>query len=123
MAAVYKVLGMTGAAGATGNGAQQLSAANTNYNLYTSPGSGNLSTVVSTITICNQASTAATFNIAIRPAGATLDTRHYIAYGTPIAGNDTIALTLGVTIATTDIITINASATTLSFAAFGSEIS
>jgi hypothetical protein len=121
MATAYKVLGMTGAAGATGNGAQQLSAANTNYNLYTVPGSGTLSAVVSTITICNQASTAATFNILVRPAGATADTRHYIAYGTPIAGNDTIALTLGITLATTDIVTINASATTLSFAAFGAE--
>jgi hypothetical protein len=121
MATTYKVLGMTGAAGATGNGAQQLSAANTNYNLYTVPSS--TATVVSTITICNQASTAATFNIAVRPAGTTLDTRHYIAYGTPIAGNDTIALTLGITLATTDIITINASATTLSFSAFGSELS
>jgi hypothetical protein len=118
--ASYLVLGMTGAAGATGNGAQQLAAANTNYNLYTVPAS--TQSVVSTITVCNQASTAATFNIAIRPAGATLDTRHYIAYGTPIAGNDTITLTLGITLATTDIITINASATTLSFAAFGSQI-
>jgi len=116
----YKVLGMTGAAGATGNGAQQLSAANTNYNLYTVPSA--TQTVVSTITICNQASTAATFNVLVRPAGASSDTRHYIAYGTPIAGNDTIALTLGITLATTDVITINASATTLSFAAFGSEI-
>jgi hypothetical protein len=120
MATAYKVLGMTGAAGATGNGAQQLSAASTNYNLYTVPSS--TSTVVSTITICNQASTAATFNVLVRPSGTTADTRHYIAYGTPIAGNDTIALTLGITLATTDIITINASATTLSFAAFGSEI-
>ena len=118
--ASYLVLGMTGAAGATGNGAQQLSAASTNYNLYTVPAA--TQAVVSTITICNQASTAATFNIAVRPAGATLDTRHYIAYGTPIAGNDTIALTLGITLATTDIITINASATTLTFAAFGSQL-
>jgi hypothetical protein len=121
MATTYKVLGMTGAAGATGNGAQQLSAANTNYNLYTVPST--TSTVISTITVCNQASSAATFNILVRPAGATADTRHYISYGTPIAGNDTIALTLGITLATTDIVTINSSATTLSFAAFGSEIS
>jgi hypothetical protein len=121
MATAYKVLGMTGSAGATGNGATQITSANNNYNLYTVPSA--TSTVVSTITICNQASTAATFNVLVRPAGASADTRHYIAYGTPIAGNDTIALTLGITLAATDVITINPSTTTLSFAAFGSELS
>ena len=119
MATTYKVLAMSGAAGGTGNGAQTLTAT-TNTNLYTVPAT--TSTVVSTITVCNQASTAATFRIAVRPSGATLDTRHYIAYDTPIAANDTIALTLGITLATTDIITVYGSASTLSFAAFGSEI-
>ena len=120
MATTYKTLAMTGAAGATGNGAVTLTAT-TNTNLYTVPAA--TSTVVSTITICNQASTAATFRVAVRPAGATLDSRHYIAYDTPIAANDTIALTLGITLATTDIVTVYASASTLSFAAFGSELS
>jgi len=119
MATAYKVLAMTGAAGATGNGASTLTAT-TNTGLYTVPAS--TSTVVSTITVCNQASTAATFRIAVRPSGTALDTRHYIAYDTPIAANDTIALTLGITLATTDIIAVYASASTLSFAAFGSEI-
>jgi hypothetical protein len=119
MATAYKVLGMTGAAGNVGNGAQTLTAT-TNTNLYTVPSS--TSTVVSTITVCNQASTAATFRIGVRPSGTALDTRHYVAYDTPIAANDTVALTLGITLATTDIITVYASAATLSFAAFGSEI-
>jgi hypothetical protein len=112
MASTYLVLGT-----------QTIPAANTNTDLYTVPGSGTLSAVVSSITICNQASTAATFNIAIRKAGTTLTTAMYIAYGTPIAGNDTIALTLGITLATTDVITVNSSSGNLSFAAFGSQIS
>ena len=75
------------------------------------------------MTICNQASTAGTFRLAIRPAGASLAAQHYIAYDTPIAANDTVALTLGITLATTDVVTIYASSATMSFSAFGSELS
>ena len=109
MPTAYKVLG------------QSSPAATTNASLYTTPSS--TSTVVSTITVCNQASTAGTFRIAIRPAGASIAAVHYLAYDTPIAANDTIALTLGITLATTDVVTIYASSATMSFAAFGSEIS
>jgi glucose-6-phosphate dehydrogenase assembly protein OpcA len=109
MATAYKVLG------------QSNPSATTATTLYTVPSA--TSTVVSTITICNQASTAGTFRIAIRPAGASLAAQHYVAYDTPIAANDTIALTLGVTLATTDVITIYASSATMSFNAYGSEIS
>jgi glucose-6-phosphate dehydrogenase assembly protein OpcA len=95
--------------------------ATTATTLYTVPSA--TSTVVSTITVCNQASTAGTFRLAVRPAGASLAAQHYIAYDTPIAANDTVALTLGITLATTDVITVYASSATMSFAAFGSEIS
>lgn len=79
--------------------------------------------VVSTIVVCNRAATAATFRIAIRPAGATLSNEHYIAYDATIAANDTTALTIGVTLAATDVISVYASTANLSFNAFGSEIS
>jgi glucose-6-phosphate dehydrogenase assembly protein OpcA len=108
MANVYKVL------------AQSNPAATTATTLYTAPSA--TSTVVSTITVCNQAASAATYRIAVRPAGATLATQHYLAYDVAIAANDTTALTLGITLATTDIITIYASTATMSFSAFGSEI-
>ena len=109
MATVYKTLG------------QSNPSATTNTSLYTVPSS--TSTVISTVTVCNQASTAGTFRIAIRPAGASIAAQHYIAYDTPIAANDTIALTLGITLATTDVVTVYASGSTMSFSAFGSEIS
>lgn len=109
MATVYKTLG------------QSNPSATTNTTLYTVPSA--TSTVVSTVTVCNQASTAGTFRIAIRPAGASIAAQHYIAYDTPIAANDTIALTLGITLATTDVVTVYASSATMSFSAFGSEIS
>ena len=59
----------------------------------------------------------------VRPAGASLTAVHYVAYDVAIAANDTIALTLGITLATTDKLDVYASSANLSFAAFGSEIS
>jgi glucose-6-phosphate dehydrogenase assembly protein OpcA len=109
MPTTYKTLG------------QSNPSATTATTLYTVPSS--TSTVVSTITICNQASTAGTFRLAVRPAGASLAAQHYIAYDTPIAANDTVALTLGITLATTDVVTVYASSASMSFTAFGSEIS
>ena len=109
MATTYKVL------------AQSNPSATTATTLYTVPST--TSTVVSTITVCNQAATAGTYRIAVRPAGASLAAQHYVAYDVAIAANDTTALTLGITLATTDVITVYASSANLSFAAFGSEIS
>jgi hypothetical protein len=109
MPTVYKVLG------------QSNPAATTNTTLYTVPAS--TSAVVSTITICNQASSAATYRIAVRPAGASIAAQHWIVYGATVAASDTTALTLGVTLATTDVVTVYASTATLSFNAYGSEIS
>ena len=106
---VYKVL------------AQSNPSATTATTLYTVPSA--TSSVISTITVCNQAASAGSFRIAVRPAGATLAAQHYVAYDVAIAANDTTALTLGLTLATTDIVTIYASSATMSFNAYGSEIS
>jgi glucose-6-phosphate dehydrogenase assembly protein OpcA len=108
MPTTYKVLG------------QSNPSATTATTLYTVPSA--TSTVVSTITICNQAATAATYRIAVRPAGATLAAVHYVAYDVSVSGNDATALTLGITLATTDVVTVYASSANVSFAAFGSEI-
>jgi glucose-6-phosphate dehydrogenase assembly protein OpcA len=109
MATTYKVLG------------QVNPSATTATTLYT-VGAGK-STVVSTITVTNQAASTATFRIAVRPAGATLEAKHYIAYDIIIAANDTTALTLGITLSATDVVTVYASSATMSFHAYGSEIS
>jgi len=79
------------------------------------------STVVSSITVCNRSATATTFRIAVRPAGAAIDDKHYIYYDVTLAGNDTFAATLGITLATTDVISVYATLATLSFQAFGQE--
>jgi len=100
--------------------AQSNPSATTATTLYTVPASS--AAVISTITVCNQAATAATYRIAVRPAGATLAAVHYIAYDIAIAANDTTALTLGITVAATDVITVYASSATLSFHAYGSDL-
>lgn len=109
MPTIYKVLG------------QSAPAATTLTTLYTVPASTD--TVVSTLAICNQAATSATYRIAVRPAGATVAAQHYIVYGATVAANDTTLLTLGITLDTTDVISVYASTANLSFSAFGSEIS
>jgi hypothetical protein len=108
MASTYKVL------------AQSAPSATTNTDVYT-VGSGK-SAVVSTITVCNRAATAATYRIAIRVAGATLANEDYIAYDASVPANDSIALTLGITLAATDVVTVYASSANTSFNLFGSEI-
>jgi hypothetical protein len=95
-------------------------AATTLSTLYTVPAS--TSTVVSTIVIANQVGTTGTFRVSIQPACATVDPKHYIAYDTAVPANDSIILTIGVTLATTDCIRVYASSTSLSFNAFGSEV-
>jgi hypothetical protein len=107
MATVYKVLG------------QSAPSAVTNTTLYTVPAS--TSAVCSTLAICNRGATT-TVRVAIRPAGATLANQHYIVYDNAVNQYDTIFLTLGVTLATTDVVTVYAGTANTSFSLFGSEI-
>lgn len=109
MATTYKVLG------------QLNPSAVTLTTLYTVPSL--TSTIVSTLMICNQAASNGTFRIAVRPAGASIDPKHYLSYDTVVPANDSIALTLGITLATTDVVSVYASASTISFNLFGSEVS
>lgn len=109
MATVYKVLGQSAPSAATAT------------TLYTVPSA--TSTVVSTINVVNtNASTADTIRIAVRPAGAALATQHYIVYGVSLAAGATFTYTGGITLATTDVVTIYSANGTSSFNAFGSEI-
>ena len=96
-------------------------AATTATTLYTVPASKEA--VVSSISICNLASSSATYRIAIRPAGATLANQHYLAYDVTVGAADTTIITVGITLATTDIITVYASTANLAFSAFGDEAS
>lgn len=108
MATTYKVLG------------QLNPAATTATTLYTVPAA--TQAIISTLVITNQAASSATYRVAIRPAGATLDPKHYITYGATVPANDSTFLTLGISLGATDVVTVYASSATLSFNAYGTEI-
>jgi glucose-6-phosphate dehydrogenase assembly protein OpcA len=108
MATTYKVLG------------QSIPAATTQATLYTVPSA--TQAVVSSIVICNQATSAATFRLAIRIAGATLTAAQYIAYDVTVGASDSTVLTMGLTLGAADLLTVYASTATVSFSAYGSEI-
>ena len=95
--------------------------ATTATTLYTVPASKEA--VVSSISVCNLASSSATYRIAIRPAGASLANQHYLAYDVTVGAADTTIITVGITLATTDVITVYASTANLAFSAFGDEAS
>jgi predicted Abi (CAAX) family protease len=78
--------------------------------------------VISTIAICNTASTAATYRIGIMGSAGTPSASEWLAFGTTVAANDTIALTLGLTLGNSQFIRVSSSANTVTFSAYVSEI-
>ena len=109
MATAYKVLG------------RKAAAATTEEELYTVPSA--TQAIVSTIVVANRTAASKTYRIAVKPtSGTTLADEHYLAYDILIAANDSIALTLGITLAAGNSIRCYASASSsLTFTAFGSE--
>jgi hypothetical protein len=99
------------------------SAAATNEVLYTVPSS--TQAVVSTVIVANRSANPQQYRMVVLPAaGTTIAVEHYIAYDVSIAGNDSLALTLGITLDTGNTIRCyTTNANTLTFTAFGSEIS
>ena len=108
MAESFKVLG------------QVAPSATTLTDLYTVPAL--TSTTVSTIVVANRSVTATTFRISVAIANAADDVKQYIFYDQLIDGNSSFTATIGMTLATTDRIRVYATAATLSFSAFGVEI-
>ncbi len=108
MAMVYKVLG------------QKSPAAATDFNLYTV--SGSKQAIINCITVANRNSDSATYRISVRPDGATLTTDHYIAYDVQVGSNLSVALNLGITLDTNDVITVQSSSGLVTFNAYGVEI-
>jgi hypothetical protein len=109
MANAYKILGQVADASAL------------DVTLYTVPAS--TETVVSSIIICNRENAANTFRIAIKANGGAVADEDYIAYDAIITANDTITLTLGITIDASDVISVGASDANVTFSCYGTEIS
>jgi hypothetical protein len=108
MASMYKTLG------------QVAPVATTLTTLYTVPTL--TSAVCSTLSICNRG-VSTQVRVAVRPAGAAIDNKHYLAYDVPVNQYESIFLTLGVTLATTDIVSVYAGTADISFGLFGTEVS
>jgi hypothetical protein len=111
MADVYKVLG------------QQAPAATTATVLYTVPAT--TQTVISTISICNRSVSDSTFRIIIQKAAeqTSILSKQYFAYDTKVFKNDTTSITVGITLAAGDRIQVYGLIESLTFQAFGSEMS
>jgi hypothetical protein len=109
MPTTYKVLG------------QVNPSATTATTVYTVPSA--TSTIISSIVVTNLSGSAGTYRISVRPAGEAQANKHYLAYDATIAGTDALTLTLGITLAATDVVTVYASNASFSFNLFGSEIS
>lgn len=88
--------------------------------IYTVPAA--TSTVLSTVTICNQNSSQSSYRIAVVPGGGSVLTKNYLAYDVPLQANDTTALTLGVTLGAADELSVYATSASVSFSLFGTEV-
>lgn len=108
MPTAYKVLG------------QSAPAATTATTLYTTPAA--TQTVCSTLAVCNRDSAAASYRIAVRPSGAVLANQHYLVYDATIPPRSTDTISVGATLAATDVVTVYASTANFSFTLFGSEL-
>jgi hypothetical protein len=107
MPTTYKVLG------------QSAPAANTLSTIYTVP--ANTSAVCSTLAVANRG-VSTFFRVAVSPAGAAIANSHYIAFDTVVNQYDSIFLTLGISLAATDVLIVYASTADVSFSLFGAEI-
>lgn len=88
--------------------------------LYTVP--GGVSAVGSTLSACNLG-IGTTIRVAVRPAGAALENKHYIVYDAALNNCETMFLTLGLALAATDVVSVYAGTANVSFSLFGLEMS
>ena len=80
--------------------------------------------VVSTISVANTTATAATFRLILQPSAdvsASILTKQYLAYDITVGASDSTVITIGITMATGDVIKVYASTATVAFQAFGDE--
>lgn len=110
MAEAIKVLGQADGTAAVG----------TYANLYACPTS--TSTVVSTIAVCNITASAQTYRVGIGTASTTLSNLEHLVYGATVPANDSVFLTLGVTLTPTQkFLNYSSSNASVVFSAFGVE--
>ena len=97
--------------------------ANTQTNVYVVPAA--TEAVISTITICNQAVTNASYSLIVMDSSefaSPAPTSSFVVRGAVVPATDSIILTLGITANAGSIIAANTNSPNISFIAFGSEL-
>ena len=97
--------------------------ANTQTNVYVIPAA--TESVISTIAICNQGANATTYSLALMPSSifaTPSGAAHFLVRNAALDASDTIFLTVGLTANAGSVLAANASSGSISFSAFGSEI-
>lgn len=109
MATTYKILG------------QVSPTANTLSNVYVVPAA--TEGIVNSIIISNQTASNASFSIVVRPIDQSLDSKHFIVRGCVVPASDTMTMTLSLTLPANTILAANTNSSSISFGAYGVEIS
>lgn len=94
--------------------------ATTNTDVYTVP--ADRSATISTITVCNRHSSQCTFRIQVAIAGAASSTSQYIFYDQLLDAYSTFSITIGITLATTDVVRAYTNGSLVSVNIFGVEV-
>lgn len=109
MATAYKTQQLQGTTGLTTYGT-----------LYSTGASA--TAVISTIAVTNTASATATYRIGIMGSAGTPAAANWLVYDAVVAGNDTIFLTVGLALGSSQFVRVSSSANTVTFSAYVSEI-
>jgi hypothetical protein len=78
-------------------------------------------TTCSTLVCCNQSASGETFRVSVAPAGASTVGAHYLYYDYALAANDTVNITIGITLKETDVVRVYSGSGNVSFNLFGVE--
>lgn len=108
MSDTYKILG------------QAYPASGSLHDLYTVPVA--TSAVLSTLMVCNHGASEVYFRIATAAGGASDSQEQYIYWDVPLSENNTFTATLGISLATTDVVRVYTSSGSVSFNLYGVEI-
>jgi hypothetical protein len=108
MGQVLKVLGQSSPAAAT------LTA------LYTVPAL--TSVAVSSIVVSNRNAAKIKFRVSVAIGGAADTGAQYLYFDVEVNGNDTFVATIGITLATTDVVRVQTNTTLVGFNLFGAEV-
>lgn len=84
---------------------------------------GSSSAIVGTITIHNFSDSNASYSLVVRPIAATLNTEHFIIRGGILPARELITITGAVTMNDNTILVANTGGSSVSFNAYGVEIS